>query len=193
MVIPTVRGREDSLERCIASYEENTAPGVLNFIVVHDEPTCGKAWIKGLETSNAPYVHLTADDLEMTSPTWGAVCMETVDEGLLPCPIIRRPDGSVESSGGDMNAPACLISEIQPDKTPVDFTVLPFYSREQAGRIGMIPAHYLTDTFASHRGRVLGYETVVRHGYELTHHRSDVGRIAPNRDDDRIFREAVRG
>lgn len=191
VVVPTVEGREDSLARCIASYEENTAGGVLNFIVVHDEPTCGLAWMKGMEQSKAPYVHLTADDLEVTSPTWAGVCIETVDAGELPCPIVRRLDGSVESCGGNMNAPACLISEMQPDRTPVDFTVLPFYSREQAERIGMTAGHYMTDVFASHRGRQLGYETVVRHGYELVHHRSDVGRREPDPEDHRLYNEAM--
>lgn len=191
VVIPTVTGREDSLVRCIESYERNTASGVLNFIVVHDEPTCGLAWIKGMEASKAPYVHLTADDLEVTSPTWAGVCMETVDAGELPCPIVCRPDGSIESSGGDMNAPACLISELQPDSTPVDFTVLPFFSREQADAIGMIGAHYMTDVYASHRGRQLGYETVVRDGYELIHHRSNVHRLDPSAEDHRLYNEAL--
>ena len=44
-----------------------------------------------MEQSTAPYVHLTADDLEVTSPTWAGVCIETVDAGELPCPIVRRP------------------------------------------------------------------------------------------------------
>jgi hypothetical protein len=193
VIVPTVSGREGDLERCIASYEAHTAPGQLDFIVVHDEPTCGHAWIKGMESSNAPYVHLTADDLEVTSDVWAGICVETVDEGLLPCPIVRRPDGSIESSGGDMNAPACLISELQPDKTPVDFTVLPFFSREQAEAIGMLPIHYGSDVWASHRGRQLGYETVVRHGYELTHHRSDVRRLNASPEEMRTLRRALAG
>jgi hypothetical protein len=191
VVIPTVEGREDSLARCIASYEENTAPGVLEFIVVENEPTCGQAWIKGTAGSKAPYVHLTADDLEVTSATWAGVCMETTDAGELPCPIVRRPDGSIESCGGDMNKPACLISEMQPDRTPVDFSVLPFFSREQADRIGMIGAHYMTDVYASHRGRQLGYETVVCHGYELIHHRSNVRRLDISAEDHRLYNEAL--
>lgn len=190
IVVPTVAGRERSLEHCIASYEANT-PDLHNFIIIQDRETCGLAWIDGLKQSTAPYVHLTADDLEVTSPTWAAVCIETVDAGEMPCPIVRRPDGSLESCGGDMNSPACLISELQPDRTVVDFSVLPFYSREQAERIGMISAHYLSDTYASHKGRQLGYETVVRHGYELTHHRSDVKRRESDAEDQRLYSEAM--
>jgi hypothetical protein len=189
IVLPTVAGREADLERCIASYEANTAPDVLTFIVIHDEPNCGTAWIKGMEASTAPYVHLTADDLEVTSPTWA----EASDRGLLPCPIVRRPNGSIESCGGDMSAPACLISELQENGTEVDFSPVPFGSREQVEAIGMIEAQYETDTYFSHKGRELGWPTVVCHGYEFTHHRSDVKRISPNPADHKLYVEAMNG
>ena len=176
LVIPSVEGREADLERCIASYEANTAPGVLSFIVIRDEETVGHAWKKGIEQSDAPYVALTNDDCEIISPTWAGVCCETVDEGFLPCPVVRRPDGSLESCGGDMNSPACLISTVLPDKTGVDFTTIPFMSREQADRIGMLEIHYGADVWVSHRGRQLGYETVVRQDYAFIHHHSNVKR-----------------
>ncbi len=177
LIIPTIKGREDSLERCLASYKANTAKGTLNVIIIHNEPTVGHAWTKGIELSTAPYIALGGDDLEVMGPTWAGVCCETVDDGLLPCPVVWRPDGNLESCGGDMNAPSCLISEMQPDRTLTDFTVLPFMSREQADAIKMIPIHYGSDVWVSHRGRQLGYETVVRHGYELRHHQSQVGRL----------------
>lgn len=192
VIVPTVTGREADLERCIASYEKHTAEGVLTFFVIRDEETVGSAWKKGIELSTAPYVALTNDDCEITSPTWAGVCCETVDAGQLPCPIVRRPSGSIESAGGDMNAPACLITEVQPDKTLVDFTTIPFFSREQADAIGMIAAHYMTDVYASHKGRQLGYETVLRHGYEFIHHHSNVKRRTPTPDDNRLYDEAMR-
>lgn len=191
VVIPTVTGREESLERLLGSYEQNTAPGALNFIIVTDEETCGTAWRKGMELSTAPYIHLSCDDLEVTSPTWAGVACETVDAGRLPCPVIRRPGGALESCGGDMAAPHCLIDHEQPDNTPCDFTVVPFLSREQANRIGMHDGHYQTDTYVSHKGRQLGYETVVRLGYEFTHHRSDVKRRGVTPDDQRLYDEAM--
>lgn len=191
VIIPTVGGREDSLERCIDSYERHTAPDVCTFIVIRDEETCGIAWRKGMEISTAPYVHLSCDDLEVTSPDWAGACCETVDEGMLPCPIVYRPNGTIESCGGDVNAPSHLISHEQPDRTPCDFTVVPFLSREQAEAIGMIDAHYKSDTYVSHRGRQLGYETVVRLPYAFTHHRSDVGRRAPSPEDERHYGEGL--
>ena len=180
VVLPTVTGREADLARLIESYDRNTAPDVLTFIVIKDEETVGKAWKKGMELATAPYVALSCDDLEVTSDTWAGVCCETVDEGLLPCPVVHRPDGSLESCGGDMNSGGCLISTMQPDKTQCDFTVVPFMSREQADAIGMHEGHYLTDTYVSHKGRQLGYETVVRTGYAFTHYHSNVKRISPS-------------
>lgn len=193
LIVPTIRGREETLQRCLDSYREHTDPDLLHVIVVSDEPTCGAAWIKGMALSTAPYIALTCDDLEITSPTWAGACCERVDEGLLPCPIVCRPDGSIESCGGDMNSMHCLIDHLQPDGTHVDFTPVPFYSREQAEAIGMIPAHYLSDVYASHRGRQLGYETVVTHGYEFTHHHEMHGRRGTDPEDNRLYDEAMRG
>lgn len=192
-VIPTVSGREPDLERFIDSLKQNTAPDVLTFIVIKDEETCGIAWRKGLELSNAPYVLLGCDDLEMRSPDWAGACCESVDEGFLPCPIVYRPDGSLESCGGDVRVGAHLIGHEQPDKTPCDFSVVPFMSREQADAIGMIDAHYKSDTYVSHRGRQLGYETVVRTSYAFVHHRSDVRRRAPSPEDERHYAEGMNG
>lgn len=193
LIIPTVAGREDSLARCIESYERNTAPSMLNVITVKDEPTCGEAWIKGLEQSTAPYVHLSCDDLEQTSRTWAGACVEATDYGKLPCPVVRRPDGTLESCGGDMSAPACLLSDLSGDGTEVDFTVSPFLSRAQVDAIGMIPVHYLSDVWVSYKGRELGYPTVVLHAFQLTHHHSNVKRIAPNIADRKVFDEALNG
>ena len=175
----------------MASYLANTATGCVNFIVVRDEPTCGKAWRKGLELSTAPYVHLGCDDLEIASPTWAGICCETVDQGQLPCPVVRRPDWSIESCGGDMATTHNLIPNLQLDRTPCDFTVSPFLSRAQAEAIGMVDAHYKSDVYVSHKGRALGYETVVRRDFVLVHHRSDVGRRGPAAEDDRAYAEGM--
>lgn len=176
VVIPTVTGREDSLERCIESYKRYTPPSALNLIIVKDEETVGEAWIKGMEQARAAYLHLSADDLEITSWQWLKACAMRVNWLQIPSPIVYRPNGTIESCGGDMNAPACLISEIQPDGTEVDFAPVPFGSRAMADEIGMLPIHYGSDVWWSHRGRQLGYPSVVTYGFEFIHHRSDVKR-----------------
>ena len=192
VIIPTVTGREDSLQRLIESCERNTA-SKLNFIVVRDEETCGKAWIKGLKLCAHDYVWLACDDLEVTSPTWAGACCEIVDAGNLPCPLIHRPDGSIESCGGDMGAAGSLLTTVQPNGTEVDFAPSPFLGRKQAERIGMTEGHYSTDVYVSHKGRQLGYPTVLCHDFELTHHHSNVKRRQPTREDDALYRAALGG
>lgn len=191
VVIPSVTGREDSLERLIDSYKRHTAEGVLSFIVIKDEATVGIGWQKGIDLSTAPYVALSCDDLEVTSSTWAGACCEAADEGYIACPVVHRPDGSLESCGGDMNSAACLISHMQPDRTLCDFSVVPFLSREMADRIGCHSGHYKTDTYISHKGRQLGWETMVRTDYVFTHHHSNVKRLSPSPNDDREYAEAM--
>ena len=179
LIVPTIAGREASLERCLDSFN-----GV-NPIVVEDSPSCGEGWIEGLRRSSAPYVALVADDLECLDPGWAEVCIETVDRGELPCPRVWTPAGMIESQGGDMNALGHILARHVKDNTEVDFTTVPFCSREQIKAIGMIPTQYGCDTWVSYRGRQLGYRTVLRHGYDLVHYQEQVGRGAGMSQNDR--------
>jgi hypothetical protein len=176
LVVPTIPGREESLERCISSFELRTDD--LTAIVVKNSPTCGEGWMQGLESSTAPYVLLVADDIECASEDWDRVCRETVDAGNLPCPRVYLPTGEVESQGGDMNAFQHIRAMHRRDGAWCDYTTVPFCSREQIEAIGMVPIHYGSDVWVSYRGRQLGYETVLRHGYDLVHHREQTGRGA---------------
>jgi len=170
LIVPTVAGREESLERCLDSFPE------LNHIVVQGYPACGQAWEAGLKASDAPYVLLCADDIEAMDSDWIEPCVEAVDEDLLPAPMVFRPDGSIESAGGDMSASGCLLTDVRPHREAVDFTPMPFVSRAQIEAIGMIPTHMMCDVWVSHRGRQLGYETVLLHDYRLIHHHEMTGR-----------------
>lgn len=180
------------MQRLIDSCKQNTACH-LDFIIVRDEETCGKAWQRGLTLCTNPFIWLACDDLEVTSPTWAGACCDAVDDGKIPCPLIHRPDGSIESCGGDMNAPACLLTSKAEDGTEVDFSPSPFLSREMADEIGMIPAHYMTDVYASHKGRQLGYPTVITKDFQLTHHHEMVKRRTPTREDDALYQAALNG
>ena len=177
IIIPTVPGREDDLQRCVASYQKLTrVPHRL--IVISDSPSSGEGWIAGIEQGTAPYVHLTSDDVEITSDVWAQRCIEAADAGYIAAPTIYRPDGTVESCGGDMNAPHCLLDRVSPAWTFVDFAPTPFLSRAAMHEIGMLPIHYSCDVWLAYHGRALGYETVVRDGYELVHYSSPVRRGA---------------
>lgn len=173
-VIPTVRGREASLERLRASL-----PDSVNTIVVRDSETCGWGWKRGMETSNADYLLLACDDQEFLGEQWLDICIETVEAGKLPCPRVWLPGGEIESQGGDMDAYAHIICRPQKDETPVDYTTIPFMSAKQAEEIGMLgDLHYCTDVWVSYRGRQLGYETVLRHGFDVRHWHEAPGRGA---------------
>lgn len=199
LIIPTIPGREQSLERCISSFERLSDVD-LSTIIVRDSETCGAGWKRGLESSDAPYVALIADDLECANQKWVEVCIETVEEGLLPCPRVYTPAGDIESQGGDMNALGHILARHRKDQAPTDFTTVPFLSREQIERIGMIETQYGCDVWVSYRGRQLGYETVLRHGFDLIHHQEQVGRgagMAQNErdamDTETMHKELARG
>lgn len=181
LIVPTIQGREESLERCVESFRADN----VNPIVVSDSRTCGWGWQQGIAASRAPYVALIADDLECASDNWAEICMATVDEGLLPCPRVYRPDGTVESQGGSMDVIGHIVAQRRKDRSPCDFVTVPFCSREQIERIGCIGTQYACDTYISYRGRQLGYETVLRHGYDLIHHQHPVGRGAGMSQGDR--------
>jgi uncharacterized protein (DUF736 family) len=181
VVIPTIPERKESLERLVRSLARTVSikgKGGPALHVIENSPTCGAGWREGLEQLQGDYVLLACDDQEFLTPGWDALCRRTVDEGALPCPRIWGPDGSIESQGGDMAEPHHTIRRPQRDGTPVDYTTIPFLSRVWAEAIGMGDWHYCTDVWVSYRGRQLGLETVLRHGFDVRHHWEMAGRGA---------------
>lgn len=200
IVIPTIAGREQSLQRTIRSYRSHTR-GVETIFCIHENAQAsGEGWRKGAATLHAgwgpsDYLHLTNDDIEVTDPDWWRACVETCDEGKLPAPVVFNPDGSLQSAGGQIGAPGDLIAEIGRDGSPVGFTTVPFLSWTQWVEIGMLDVHYSSDVWVSERGKQLGMETVLRHAYQLTHHNHSVGREGQMRrsvEDKAIVMEALR-
>lgn len=197
IVIPTIPGREASLKRCLGSYAATDVE--LRFHVFRNSPCSGTGWRKGtaelVKEYGAPdYLHLTNDDCEAAHPDWWRDAVEACDNGQIPAPVVRNPDGSLQSAGGDMNSGGHLLSTVQPDGTEVGFTTVPFLSWEQWKRIGMLDVHYCSDVWVSERGRQLGFPTVLRHGYEIVHHMHSVGRGAGMEQGarDRMDRETMR-
>lgn len=175
VIVPTIKGREESLKRTLASYRYYTV------CVVEDSPCAGTGWKRGVEEfvrvhGQPRFVHLTNDDCELEGTLEGAV--EAAKAGHIACPVVLNPDGSLQSAGGQLGAPADLLDEIGPDWGEVGFTTVPFLSWEQWEQIGMLDVHYCSDAWVSHRGRQLGYETVLRHDYRIVHHTEQVGRGA---------------
>ena len=184
-IIPTIPGREDSLERLIHSLRLRTY-SELNPIVIDDSESCGWGWAKGLERVEGDYVLYACDDQQFVGDGWDQAARVAADQDLIACPRVWLPDGRVESQGGDMEAFAHIIGRPQKDWTPVDYTTVPFLSASAARAIGMLAdCHYATDVWVSYRGRQLGYETALRHGFDVVHHREMHGRGAGMSQSDR--------
>ncbi len=182
VVVPTIPGREESLDRCLNSYRETEGIEV-NLHVYADSPCSGTGWRKGTERlverfGKPDYLHLSNDDCEAFAPDWWRDAVEACEKGHLPAPIVLNSDGTVQSAGGDMSAGANLLRTVQQQGTEVDFTTIPFLSWQQWEKIGMLDVHYSSDVWISHRGRQLGIPTVLCHGYLLFHHMHEVGRGA---------------
>jgi hypothetical protein len=177
VIVPTIEGRESSLERCLEAYHEQSFGARLDMIVIEDAPTCGVAWQEGAAEAAGDYLHFSADDLE-PHLGWWEPAVEACDQKKIPCPVVFNPDATVQSAGGDLDAPNCLLTAIGEDWTAVPFTTVPFLTRNQWDRIGMIDLHYFTDVWVSYTGRRLGIPTVLRTGYTVTHHNEPAGRGA---------------
>jgi hypothetical protein len=171
VVVPTISGREETLARCLASYRE-TLDGIDHeIIVVTDEPTWPAACNEGYRQSKGDVIHWTADDLEAL-PGWHKKVLKHLEaKDELPAPRVYNflppPEGEWANSEDGANG---AIPE---------FTRIPIMRRDQAERIGLWPEHliYYADLWVSDKGRNLGIQTRMVHGYDFIHHWSGVGRV----------------
>lgn len=192
MVLPTIDGREEDLARCMAAYQ-STSPDARIYIE-RNYTSCGAAWLAGADHAaedRFDYLHLTADDLE-PHPGWLEAAIETVDAGFIPAPLVYNPDGSLQSAG--LSGFGCWTGAYA-DWGFVEGTTVPFLRADMWKKIGMIPVHYCSDLWVSHRGRQHGWETVVRTGMVFTHYNAmpgrDHGRAGPDTSEYlRLVREA---
>lgn len=169
VVVPTIQGRIDHYERCIAGYQSRTDDKI-NLITIRDEKTCGLAWQKGASLAGDDpkhYLHFSADDLEPLEG-WDIKARECVDEFNLPAPVIYNGSNKqIEQIG------------VQPDGF---FSRIPFCSLKQWKKIGpMIPIHYYSDNFFSWRAREAGFETIEVKTYAFMHHWAQAGRYKGDR------------
>lgn len=182
VIVPTIRGREHWLKRCERAYCETTEN--FEFIVLRDYPTCGAGWNAGIVQASGEYINLSADDLEPHAGWWEAA-VESVDEGILPCPRILNPDGSLQSCG--------TFAEEAPDGTPSVVARVPFLSREMVETLGPIfENQYMGDHWITWKASRYGWPTLVNRSMVFTHHFAMEGRIDSLNADVKAYHKATR-
>ena len=94
----------------------------------------------------------------------------------------RRRARSVPGGNMDAIKDTCSTAAPQGLNTPATSPTVPFMSRSQAEAVGMLDVQYCCDVGVGSGGRQLGYDTVLRHGYDLVHHREAGQTRTRNRD-----------
>lgn len=165
VIIPTIEGREEHLDRCITGYQLHSRGSYhLELIVENDHPTCGAGWQAGAERATADYLHFTCDDI-VPQAGWADPAVETLAQGFLPAPRVLNG-----TTGVPEYQPAWGTES--PDWTPVHMSCLPFVTRdlwENAVR-PMLTCHYFTDDWISWRSIRAGYQCRVRRDYLFRHY-----------------------
>jgi hypothetical protein len=176
VVIPTVAGREEHLERCMTAYQR-TAFGRVRLIVIRDMDTCGLAWNAGAKHARSDYLHFTADDLQPLDG-WLQAAMGCTAQHALPAAVVTDARGS--NCGEHWGA-------LPPDRTEVRVGTVPFMAASAWPAIGpSLDGHYFTDNWISHRARAAGWPTVACLGYRFRHHWAQERRGAGMTEDQRM-------
>lgn len=168
IVIPTMAGREESLERCINAYEKTTTIEH-EIIVVSGKPTWPHACNEGYDKSVGEIVHFTADDLEPLAGWHDEIIPWMTEHDELPAPKVYNYSVSEENWDNRFDG--------DDHSTSPPFTRIPIMRRDQWERIGRWPEYnYVADIWVSEKGRSIGIETRMFYSYAFIHYWSMVGR-----------------
>lgn len=164
VVIPTIDGREEWLDRCLKAYAA-TSPADTQYVIVRNEPSCGHAWVKGAAQARGDYVHFTADDLEPFE-NWWVEPLRELRRGRVPAANVRAADGTrlwCDSPLGDLGIyPNVLVPTLSRSLLDADDWLL--------------PVHYGSDDWVAYVARARGLEIRRCAGYRFTHHVAQEGR-----------------
>jgi len=196
VVIPTMPGREEYLDRAVRGYRERTV-GDVRVIVVEGAQTCGIGWQVGAERAveeGTDFLHLSADDI-VPDWNWNVPLAETVAGGAIPCcsiivpikesldpetqmPIAGAPFGR-EQFFERVPSSSAEVADWQETKGDSEYPAAPFCSVHQWELIGpMIPTTYGTDKWFGLRAKRAGFRVVARHNARLYHYVAQAGRAA---------------
>ena len=174
VVVPTVPGREEWLEKCVARYEKNTAGAEI--IVVRDQPTCAEAWERGFEQSAGDYVHFTADDI-VPVRGWWKDAVKYLDRGVIPVGVVFEEGRKFFS------------------ETPMGPKIMiPFLTREMLNQGDwFLPIHHGSDDWITYRAAQLGLPRLYCSSYAVHHYMAPQGRVPERRSRDlKTLAEAMR-
>lgn len=152
IVMPTILGREEELERTIEAYERLT-PAKIEWIVEHDHPTCAAAWTAGAEKATGEMLHLGNDDLEPETTGWFIAAAHCLRAG---------------------NVPLGWVTEDALGRFGRDFTRVPMCMREWWRPLPDL--HYYSDNLFGDWMRQAGHPPTIAEGFDFYHRRSMVGR-----------------
>ena len=167
VIIPTISGREESLARCVESYEDTLTGIEHELILVKDENSWPRACNVGYARATGDIIHWTADDLQAL-PGWYKDIPAFLKKDELPAPVVF----DYSATGKFAN------QEDGRDGDETWFTRIPICRRDQAVRIGIWPEiTYYADIWFSEKARSLGIETRMLYSYRFVHHWSPIGRV----------------
>lgn len=174
VVIPTVDGREEYLDRCIRGYEERTDAEV-ELLIVRNRWSGGEAWQIGSQEATGDYLHLTNDDI-IPGEGWLGDCVEAVRRGMVPVVVCVTASSAVHDDelmplpGNPLNEHATHFEgrpkvqrpwHVADRENASEYPSLPFCSMEQWRAIGpMIPTQYGTDKWFGQRAWDAGFANV---------------------------------
>lgn len=178
IIIPTVTGREDHYERCLAAYQDRTA-AESEIITETDHATVGLAWQAGAERATGDYIHFSSDDLEALDG-WDVAAVQASDAGIVPAPKVT------DARTGELQSWPAWGRE-HADGIDAGFSAIPFLSRAMWEAVRpLLVSHYYSDNFISHRARAAGWPSLMVNGYAFRHHWAQHRRGAGMGQDERL-------
>lgn len=173
VVIPTIKGREDLLEKTVAAFRAAIPGPDLQIVLVKERLTIGRAWNDGVPSCEGDYLMLAADDI-IPAPGFEEAAVQAASADYWPAPRLINPDGSVLATGS--MGGGWLMTDCA-DWAPVVSSQFPFMRREVWTEIGpSLEIHYFADDYLAARARSCGLIPVYREPYRLMHMEGVAGR-----------------
>jgi hypothetical protein len=179
VVIPTVKGREALLKKCVDAYKATTPD--LDLIVVRGAKSCGIAWQRGARRAKGDYLHFTADDL-IPMPGWAEAAVEVSAAGAIPGARVLTAwdENEVWDTASAMYA-GCYLR----GNRLAQNVLVPFLSRALLARGDwLLPIHYGSDDWVTFLADCLQIPCPAVPAYELGHFAAPEGRLNHSRSVD---------